>query len=144
MRPVLRRIAIHGGMTAIVLGIIGMMLAELATMWISATFAQRSQVKGTGPDTTAMRWKLPLFMAGFGFAIVAVGEVGLHFWRKSRVPASVPIPLSSDTTSKLLEELLAQAESKTSNPQGSVAPTVPASENTPAPTPPSHPPGGGS
>jgi hypothetical protein len=140
MRPVLRRIAIHGGLTVVVLGIIGMMLAELVTIWMSATFSQRSPVKGTGPDTTAMRRRLPLFMAGSGFAIVAVGEVALFFWRKNRVPVSVQ--RTSDTTEKLLEELLAQAESKTSNPQGSVAPTGPASENTPTHAPPSHSPGG--
>lgn len=133
MRPVLRRIAIHGGMTAVVLGIIGLMLVELASIWMAANFTKRSLDKGSGPDTTQMRRKLPLAMGFAGFTFVAVGEIVLYYVRKNRPAAPEPDTKPVDNTEKLLEDLLTQAEAKANNSQAAAASSDQSPENRHAP-----------
>jgi hypothetical protein len=112
MRPVLRRVAVHGALTAFVLGVVGLMLAELATIWLAGSAGTRT---ATGAPVAAdaggnmaaqVRSRVPLLMAVWGFGFVAVGEVVLHH-RRSRRPAAPP-----DPAEKLLEEILAQVEAK--------------------------------
>ena len=132
MRPVLRRIAIHGGLTAIVLGIVGMMFAEMATLWMSASLAPRSRSASNenAPDPSVLRTRLPLMMAGIGLGFVAAGELMLHFLRMNRTLTLLPSPPAPDSTEKLLEELLAQAEARSTPAQETVAPTTCKPENT--------------
>jgi hypothetical protein len=121
MRDVLRRIALHGGLTAIVLAIVGFMLAELATIWLAGSPGVRMStgepVAGTDVDDAVgarLRTRIPLLMAAWGFAFVAVGELVLHWWR-GRKPVVVKPP-ELDPAEKLLEELLSQVESKAAAP----------------------------
>ena len=140
MRPLLRRIAINGGLTAIALGIVGLMLAELATMWLTATFSKRPSGNEPIPVTSAMKSRLPILMALSGFAIVAVGEAALHYWRRNR--RLIPPAQEEVMTEKRLQELLAQADAQSPNPPDAVAPNPPASENRTEPKPAAHSAGG--
>ena len=117
MREVLRRIAIHGGLAALVLGIIGFMLAELASIWLAGSPGVRTTtgapVEGTdteGSVAAALRARMPLVLSVWGFVFVAVGELALHVWRGRRKP--VALPAKPDEAEKLLEELLCQVESQ--------------------------------
>jgi hypothetical protein len=139
MNPVLRRIAINGGLTALVLGIIGLMFAELASMWLISSMATQSKGKASPPDTSVFRQRLPLFMAIAGFSFVAIGELVLHRVRKNRKPPAAPTPSQTDQTEKLLQELLAKEEAKMAAAPRGVAPSPPTSENTATPPPPGHP-----
>jgi hypothetical protein len=117
MRPVLRRIAIHGGLTALILGVIGLMFAELGAIWLSSAPGSRSAEAADAEDVAAgLRGKVPLLMAAWGFGFVALGEVVVHHYRKRRAAASPAIPAVAqpqpDDAEKLLLELLAQAESQ--------------------------------
>jgi hypothetical protein len=124
MKPLLRRIAITGGLAAIVLGIVGMTLAELASMWIVASRPGRPQPAESTPDISAMRFRLPLMMAGAGFAIVALGELGMQFLRRNRKPITDQSSHQLDPGERLLEELLAQAEAK-ANKSGQANASIP-------------------
>jgi hypothetical protein len=96
MKPVLRRIALHGGLTALLMGVIGFMLAELASVWLATSPGPRPATGGAvaAPDAdgtmaAALRQRVPLYMAVWGFGLVAVGELGLYLWRGRKAkPAS--------------------------------------------------------
>jgi hypothetical protein len=133
MQPVLRRIAIHGGITAIVLGLIGLMMAEMASVWLISSLPTRAGQNP--PDTSAIRHRMPLFMAAVGFAFVACGELLLHRVRKNRNTSPPPTQLQVDETERLLQELLAKEDAKRAAAQPGVVPTSPSSENTVAPPP---------
>jgi hypothetical protein len=118
MRRVLKRIAVNGLLTAALLGMIGFGLAELATIWLAGSRTTRSS---GGPEPTtvevddtlqkSLRYRVPLTMAGWGFAFVALSEVVLYLWRGRRpeTKTSPPTP-QPDPAEALLEELLAQVE----------------------------------
>lgn len=139
MTSTLRRIAIHGGMAAIVLGIIGLMFAELATMWMTVSLTGRGSAKTVPPDTSAMRQRLPVIMALAGFAFVTVGELALYRLRKNRLPPLAPAPPAPDSTERLLEELLSKAEANSNGPENAVAPTAPSPDNSAGSPLPPHP-----
>lgn len=116
MRPVLRRIAIHGGLTALLLGLVGFLFAELASIWLAGSPGTRAATGGpiatTDDDgvTATLRARVPLLMAVWGFAFIAIGEVAIYLWRGER-PRSAPVPVSTEADAEhLLEELLAKAE----------------------------------
>lgn len=111
MSPLAKRILIQGTLTAVVLALIGLALAELATMWAtgSAGRPNSSDLNPAPPDS--LRYRVPLTLAAAGFVFVAVGE-----WLAARVrarkAAANPAPAQPDDAEKLLNELLAQAEAK--------------------------------
>jgi hypothetical protein len=123
MKQVLRRIAIHGAFTAILLGVIGFMLAELASIWLAAPPDPRSVPGATveatdtfnpnGKLASDLRKRVPLMMAIWGFAFVAIAELVLHAWR-SRKPVTQPAVTAPqpDPAEKLLEEILAKVEAE--------------------------------
>lgn len=118
MRELYRRIAIHGAMTAIVLAIIGFMLAELASMWLAGSPGVRmtngepiAATDADGAIADTLRSRLPLFLAAWGFAFVAVGEIVLHWWRRGR-RKTTPQVAKPDEAERLLEEILSQVESQ--------------------------------
>ncbi len=119
MKPVFRRIAWNGILTAIVLGIIGYFLAQLATMWLVASPGVRDAtgdaIGATDQDGSlakSIQYRIPLLMAVWGFAFVAVGELVLYLWRGEPKPKPSRLHQEPDEAEKLLEELLNQVESR--------------------------------
>jgi len=158
MSALMRRILLHGGLTALLLAVVGVMLAQLASIWLVGSpgtgqrfTAEFSATAGGGaagkPEGVAsgtaqagphaadeavigeLRWRMPVFMAVWGFAFVAVGELVLWRWRNRRRPPTTEDSPSSDETEKLLEQLLRQAESQAA--AHTVAPPVADGADTP-------------
>ena len=122
MRDVLRRIAIHGGLTALFLGMLGFMFAELASIWLSGSPGVRmgtgepiASTDTEGAVSSSLRSRVPFLMAVWGFVFIAIAELVVHWWRARREPPAAPP--QPDEAEKLLEELLSQVESKAANPQ---------------------------
>jgi hypothetical protein len=119
MRPVLKRIALNGLITALILGGIGLAYAELAGMWLTGAGGRNStqtdaEIQGT------IRQRVPLVMAAWGFAFIAVAEAALFLWRgEPRVTdaKAVKAEAGPDEAELLLEELLTQAEAKAAQEQ---------------------------
>ena len=113
MHPVLRRILLHGGLTAFLLAVVGAMLAELASVWLIGN-APRGANPNAGNDAqigAELRTRVPLMLAGWGFLFVLIGE--LVIWRvRGHRPPPKPPENPQDDAEKLLNELLAQAEAK--------------------------------
>jgi hypothetical protein len=120
MRDLFRRIAVHAGLTALFLGIVGLGLAQVAATTMLAPPGGRTPPAQTGAGaadmgTTAadLRTTIPLSMAIWGFVIVTLYEVIKHLLRGGRATApAAPSPPQPDETEKLLEQLLSEAESK--------------------------------
>ncbi|HEY1186339.1 MAG TPA: hypothetical protein VGE74_01720 [Gemmata sp.] len=112
MHPVLRRILLHGGLTALVLALIGMLFAELANIWLVGNAPRSAAGEATDPVGATLRTRVPVVLAGWGFVFVMVGEIVIWRVRGARPTAPKPADLSPDDAEKLLNELLAQAEAK--------------------------------
>ena len=111
MHPVLRRVLLHGGLTALILAVVGAMLAELATLWLSGHAARNADPTADEQVGAALRARVPLMLAAWGFLFVLVGELIIWRVRGSR-PAAKPPETPQDDAERLLNELLAQAEAK--------------------------------
>ena len=121
MRPLLRRIAVNSLLTAAILAGMGLAYAELAAIWLAGTPVARAETvqnSTAASDVEALRDSLrirvPLTLAACGFAFIAVAELVLFWWR-GNPPLIVKKPTAEaqiDPAEKLLEELLAQADSK--------------------------------
>lgn len=115
MERVLKRIALHGLLTALFLAALGVMFTQLASTWLASSAPPRAApVEGAAPPTAdpvnrAIRYRVPLTMAGWGFAFVAVSELLVYAVRGPKKPVVAPPP-PDDTAEKLLEELLKQAD----------------------------------
>lgn len=117
MHPVLRRVLLHGGLTAGVLALIGAAFAELASVWLAGNAPRNPDPVADAQVTAALRARVPLTLAAWGFLFVLVAELVVWRVRGSR-PAAKPPDSTPDETEKLLNELLAQAESKLAAPGG--------------------------
>ena len=114
MNPVVRRIAIHAAVSAVILGVFGLLLVQAASIWLASTdpgLRPGEKVGSADVDDAflaALRWRVPVFVA-CGVAFVVACEIATHYWknRKGATPAQ-PQP---DEAEKLLEQLLTQAES---------------------------------
>ena len=62
MHPVLRRILLHGGLTAIVLALIGAMFAELANIWLVGNAPRGAAVNANEQVGSALRARVPLIL----------------------------------------------------------------------------------
>jgi hypothetical protein len=118
MKPVLRRVALQGGLTALLLGVVGYMLVELASIWLASAPGQRVATGGAveAPDAdgavaAVLRQRVPLVMAVWGFGLVAVGELGLYLWRRRRLPSTPQGSAVGDQRSEDAEQK-ADCESK--------------------------------
>jgi hypothetical protein len=116
MERVFKRILVHGGLTALALGVIGVLFTQLASVWLASSTAPRagpvepSAAARPDPVDAAIRYRVPLTMAAFGFAFVVVSELLVHAIRGEKKPAVTPPTPQDDTAEKLLEELLSQAD----------------------------------
>ena len=110
MHPVLRRVLLNGGLTAGVLALVGVLFAELASVWLGGNAPRNADPAADAQVGAALRARVPLVLGLWGFLFVLVGEVVI--WRvrggRPRAPES-PAP---DETARRLNELLAQAEAE--------------------------------
>jgi len=110
MNPVVKRILVHGGATAVILAVIGFVFTQLAGVWLAGT-GRPSSSEANPPLDESLRYRVPLMMAFWGFVFVAVTELILYRMRGS-VPVKTAVAPPPDDAEKLLNELLAQAEAK--------------------------------
>ena len=115
MERVLKRIALHGILTALALGLMGMLFTRLASFWIASAAPPRgtpaeSGAAATNPVDATIRSRVPLTMAAFGFAFVAVSELLVFAIRGEKPVVKQPRTVAEDPAEKLLEELLSQAD----------------------------------
>jgi hypothetical protein len=117
MRPVLRRIAIHGGLTALLLGLVGFVFAELASIWLASSPGTRAATgepvvvgEDDGGVAAALRARVPLLMAVWGFVFITLGELALYLWRGESPRPAAAAPTPEADAEQLLEELLTKAE----------------------------------
>lgn len=109
MHPVLKRILLHGGATAIVLAAVGFLFAEMAGMMAGGA-SKPASAELNPPVSDSLRYRVPLMMAFWGFVFVAVSELVLSRFR--RPPPTKAAEMPPDEAETLLNELLAQAEAK--------------------------------
>ena len=112
MHPIVKRILVHGGFTAGVLVLVGLLFAELAGIWTAGNAVRPGAADLNPPLTTSLRYRVPLTMAGAGFLFVAVCELIAWRIRGNKKPDAKPAERQPDDAERLLNELLAQAESK--------------------------------
>jgi hypothetical protein len=113
MHPVAKRILVNGGAAAGVLALVGVLFTELASVWMAGSAGKPNSADLNPPlMNDALRYRVPLTMAGAGFLFVAVSELVLFAVRGEKKPAAKPAERQPDEAEKLLNELLAQAESK--------------------------------
>lgn len=143
MNELLRRIAVHGGLTAVILAVIGFVLGEMAAtaqltpVGTRLPPAEAAALNAKAEESAAeLRRNVPLAMALMGFVFVAAVEGARHLVRGKPAPPAAPTPRVPDEAEKLLEELLSQAEAKSAARAGTSAnhpPAAPAAvENSPA------------
>ena len=117
MTPAWKRIAVNGLAAAAVLGVIGVGLGELAATALIAQAPDRAVpvevVSVTDPEGNpvgdALRARVPVMMAAWGFLFVAGGELILARRRRLARP---PEPAKPDPAELLLDQLLREAEAK--------------------------------
>ena len=130
MRATIFRILRNGIFTAIALAILGYMMSEFAGMWLASTQTARTtmgnptatahEIPGSGTNITQqLRSRLPVTMAAWGFALVAIFESIAAIWRgqqtfspPSRAAKSACTPTNDldPEVEKLLNQLLEQAD----------------------------------
>ena len=132
MRTTLIRILKNGGLVAGVLLIIGAMFGQIAGMWVaSQTPARVGLVQESGNAervsngdslATSLHWKMPLAMAGWGFALVAGFELVTSILRQPKtVTASIAKP-TADDAEEMVQQFLKDAEAKATNLADTPAP----------------------
>lgn len=119
MRATFLRILKSGLPTAVLLGGLGYLYAAVAGIYLDANAPPRFTGQGTdGASVThTLEIRLPLLMAGSGFALVAGCELLLSLWRRPAVrkpaaaePAAVAESGLDPEVEKLLNQLLEQAD----------------------------------
>jgi hypothetical protein len=143
MHPILVRILKQGIPVALVLAVIGYLMAEAGGMFIAMQAGGESSANAGEHLTKTLQRRLPFTMAAWGFGLVVVFELvlGLLRGRKS-TPATGPAPAvpTEDETEKLLNQLLQQADAAEARrarsatdtpPPGTPCPAPSASENSP-------------
>ncbi len=116
MHPVVKRILLHGVLTAALLALIGAGFAQLASIWMAGheprPGAEVAEAANE-PVSERLTYRVPAMMAVWGFLFVLVGEVVM--WRirgKRQALQATKDANPQDDAEKLLNDLLAQAEAK--------------------------------
>jgi hypothetical protein len=130
MRPVLKRILVHGALTAGVLALIGMMFAELAGLWVLANTNRTGAGGPNGRLPPELRYRVPATLGVAGFLFVAAGELVMYRLRRNAPAAKAAPP--ADEVEKLLNDLLAKAEAKMAQEQGAGSPEQPTGHGIPS------------
>jgi hypothetical protein len=145
------RILKQGIPVALILAVIGYVMAGVAGMWLSSHSGSDTSVRVTVENssadtgetlTQAMQLRLPLTLAAWGFGLVTVLELVRTLVRGQKPSTkqnTLPSRVTEDETEKLLNQLLQQAdaaEAERSKPVNTPIPTTtcpiaPASENSP-------------
>src|SRR4051794_20144694 len=102
MNPVLKRILLHGGLTAGLLALVGLLFGEMAKMWMSPPAGAPESADLNPAVAATLRYRVPLMMAFWGFLFVTVSELVLSRFRK-HAPAKPAAP-PADDAEKLLNE----------------------------------------
>ena len=141
MHPVLVRILKQGIPVAVILAVIGYVMAEAAGMLVGGPGEASVRVPTGGADgaeveqdvTRALRSQMPLTLAAWGFGIVVAVELVRAALRGTRAtrPAA-PQPPSEDSVETLLNQLLQQAEA--AEAARAAQPLTQAQNETPPPT----------
>jgi hypothetical protein len=118
MNPVVKRILVHGGFTAGVLALVGLLFAELAGIWTAGNAGKPTSADLNPPLADSLRYRVPLTMAAGGFLFVAVCELVAWRVRGSKKPVAKTAEPPPDDAETLLNELLAQAEAKMAMERG--------------------------
>jgi hypothetical protein len=114
MRRVFKRIAINGSLTALALGCVGLLYAEMAGIWLGGS-GGRGSPQGDAEFAGQLRSRVPVVMAAWGFGFIALAEVLLFLVRGepgARAAKAAKAADQPDDAELLLEELLRQAEAK--------------------------------
>lgn len=111
MHPLLYRIVFHGAITAIILALVGLILAEMAEFWTANMPVRPGSADLNFSVAQELRATMPLRLAAFGFAFIVAAEISLYALGRHK-PVAVHTSPSPDDAEKLLNELLAQAEAR--------------------------------
>jgi hypothetical protein len=137
VRHLLLRILKNGLLTAVILAVLGYVLAEGAGVWVGSQPTLRPHAEpglaaspGPAPPEQLageLRTRLPFSLAGWGFLLVVLFEVLAHVWRGGKAPPTrTPKTPVADETEKLLNELLAKAEAAEAQKKAASQTPVPA------------------
>ena len=118
MRRYLLKLLKNGLPTAAILALFGYGFAQFAGMWYVSEAGGRDSPVGAGQVAASLEWRLPLAMAGWGFALVALFEGVLSLWRK---PDAIPPVVVVDETEQLLLKLLEEADAAEAERQMKIA-----------------------
>ena len=113
MHPLLKRILLNGALTAAILAGVGLLFAHFAGVMAPGSGIRPGSEDLNQPVADSIRASVPLTMAFWGFAFVAVCEAVR--WRlvgSKSAAAAKPAEQQPDDVEKLLNELLEQAESR--------------------------------
>jgi len=116
MHPVLKRIAIYGTLTAIFLGVIGMMIGGIAVTFVPPTPAGVGPTEGE-PNSdqeliSTIQTRMPIMLAIWGFVFVAAGEVLLYIWPRRKPAPQEPTIDEQVKAEEQIQLLLALADAK--------------------------------
>jgi hypothetical protein len=120
----LKRILTNGLAAAAALALLGLVFTEVAQTWLNVGTANRpSAAAANAPVADALRSRLPLTMAVWGFGLVAVSEGLLYAVRGGPPkPKSPPKELKLETAEVLVDELLRQTDQIRSQESGARSP----------------------
>jgi hypothetical protein len=102
-----RRILKSAVPSALILAACGYLIAEVAGSWFEANNTTRTHEPGAIP--AALRQRLPLTMAAWGFALVGLYELIRGLWIRQPTPAPPPAVSSAEDQ---LQQLLREAEAR--------------------------------
>ena len=120
MRRYLLKILRNGLPTAAVLAVLGYLFAQFAGMWYVSESGGRNSPLGASELAGTLEWRLPLTMAAWGFALVALFEGVLALWAKPTAPSPQAVA-PPDETEQLLLQLLEEAEEAEAERQMKIA-----------------------
>lgn len=113
MSPVVKRIAVNGTLAALFLAVLGFFIANIAITLMPPPQPGTEDAAGSDAEISdAIKARMPITLAVWGFAFVAVGELLLWAVRRKRTPAAGPTRAELDANERTIQELLAKADAE--------------------------------